>query len=189
MPDYTLAARSALGGVSHVADGVALSEITDQALVSVSIPIGGEAALETAISDAYGCRLPPVGESAASRDGTVRFLGLQRDQVFVMFDHGGDRAVTMVEGALNGSAYFTDQSDSWVMLRIEGPKARAALERICPIDLHPDAFAEGAVTRTAMEHLGAIILRDGPESFVLMSPRSSAQSFFNAVRTSIENIL
>jgi sarcosine oxidase subunit gamma len=62
------------------------------------------------------------------------------------------------------------------------------LERICPIDLHPQAFAVGAVARTLMDHLNVIILREGGDTFLLMSARSSARSFWHAVETSIRNI-
>ena len=77
----------------------------------------------------------------------------------------------------------------WVMLEISGPKSREALARLCTLDLHADTFAEGEVARTMMEHLGVIILRNAPDSFILLSARSSAKSFLHAVETSIDNIM
>ena len=71
---------------------------------------------------------------------------------------------------------------------MSGTGVRVALERICPLDLDDQAFPEGRVARTAMEHLSVIILRDGPDSFLLMSPRSSARSFRHAVELSVENV-
>ena len=40
----------------------------------------------------------------------------------------------------------------------------------------------------SMEHLSVIILRDGADSFLLMSPRSSARSFLHAVELSVVNV-
>ena len=109
--------------------------------------------------------------------------------MFILFEAPDpDRAAETVGDALGPAAYVTDQSDSWAMLRIAGAGARAALERICMLDLDAAAFPEGRVARTVMEHLAAIILRDGPDSFLLMSPRSSARSFLHAVELSVENV-
>lgn len=81
--------------------------------------------------------------------------------------------------------YLNDQSDSWVMLRVAGAGVRRALERLCPLDLHPDAFAPGAVARTVMEHLAVIVLHEAEDTFVLLSPRSSAASFLHEIETSV----
>ena len=76
----------------------------------------------------------------------------------------------------------------WVALDISGPKARDALERICPIDLHDDAFAIMDLARTTMEHLGVIILRTDEERWRLLSASSSARSFLHALETSVKNV-
>ena len=187
MADMTLTARPPLGGFAHDFGEANLAEITDHALVSLATPNGGEKALDATLKKAFKCALPAPGQSTAS--GKMRVLGLQRDQVFLFFAHDGDRAMEAVAGKLGEAGYYTDQSDSWVMLRLAGPMSRSALERICPLDLHPDVFTVGTVSRTVMEHLGTIILRDGEDSFVLMSARSSAKSFLHAVETSIRNVM
>ncbi|MDX1786447.1 MAG: sarcosine oxidase subunit gamma, partial [Roseovarius sp.] len=70
---------------------------------------------------------------------------------------------------------------------ISGPGSLAALERICMLDLHPDAFKVNAVARTVMEHMGAIIARTGEDTYLLLSASSSAKSFLHAIELSIEN--
>ena len=74
------------------------------------------------------------------------------------------------------------------MLRLRGEKAREALERICLLDLDESAFQVGDAARTAMEHLGTVILREGSDCFLLMSAGSSAKSFLHAVETSVRNV-
>jgi sarcosine oxidase subunit gamma len=182
-----LTARSALGGFSRQFDGLTITEVANRAIVSIACPMDGDKALAEAVKKAFGCALPPVGQSTSGKGG-VRFIGTQPGQWFAMFEFAGDDAVGEIAGKLGGKAYFTDQSDAWVMLSVSGVNCRSALERICMIDLAPESFAEGAATRTTMEHLGTLIVRDGADSFLLASARSSAKSFLHAVETSAANV-
>lgn len=188
MPDITLKAKLPLGGYDREFTGISLTELGGRALVSVATPLDGRDALAKAVSDAYGAELPEAGSSTVSSDGQVRLLGLQRDQMFLMYVSDGDLADKDVAENLGDAGYYTDQSDSWVVMRVAGPDCRNALERICMLDIHPDRFAVGAVARTTMEHLGVIILRDEEDAFVLLSPRSSAKSFLHALVTSVDNV-
>ena len=189
MPEQTLTASSPLDGFDKQYAEVALAEVSDRALVSIAVPLEGETALEEAVAKAYGASLPASGKSTMSEDGAVRFLGTQPDQFFALFDFEGNDAVGAIAGSLGQAGYYTDQSDNWAMLRLSGPLSRAALERICPLDLSPEIFAAGSVARTVMEHLGVIILCEEQDSFYLMSQSSSAKSFLHALETSIENVL
>ncbi len=188
MADITLTAREPFDGMRLETEGVTLSGVTGKALVSAAIPNGGEAAFAKSLQAAYGVSLPAPGATALSRNSATLLIGLQRDQIFLMFDRTDDWPERCVSGKLGDATCVTDQSDGWVMARMAGPRCREALERICRLDLHPEAFAEGAVARTLMEHLNVIVWRDGAESFLLMSPRSSASSFLHALETSILNI-
>ncbi|WP_206456300.1 sarcosine oxidase subunit gamma [Aurantimonas marina] len=189
MPDFKLTAKPALGGYRKDFGGVTLSERADVAIVSIATPLGGETTLAQAVTQGFGAALPSVGGTTLSSDGRTRFLGMAPGQVFALFEHDGPDARALVDGKLGGAAYTTDQTDVWVALRIDGQRTRAALERICRLDLHPGAFPEGRVARTVMEHLGVIILREGPDAFLLLSARSSAGSFLHAVETSIQNVM
>jgi heterotetrameric sarcosine oxidase gamma subunit len=184
--DFTLTAQSPLGGYKKDFEGVTLTELTDLAVVSIATPMGGRDALASAVDSAFGAALPNIGHSSHTEDGNTRFLGLQRDQMFLLFEHEGDGALAVIADKLGEVGYYTDQSDTWAILRMAGPGSRTALERICMLDLSPDVFAVGAVARSTMEHLGVMILRDDTDSFLLMSSRSSARSFLHAIETSID---
>ncbi len=181
-------AQSPLSGVELNIGGVRITEISDRAIVSIAIPIGGGADLAKAFAGSYKCDLPTVGSSTMSKIANTRFFGLQADQFFAVFDAETADPVSEVGKRLKGAAYLTDQSDAWAMIRVWGQSSRAALERICPIDLHETAFGDGMVARTAMEHLNVIILRQNRDDFLLLSPRSSATSFLHALETSARNI-
>jgi len=187
--EFTLTALSPLGGARHDFEGVTISEVTGRAIVSVATPMGGDNALSKAVSSAFKTTLPLIGSSTTSAVANSRLLGMQQGLFFLLFDHAGPGAVNAVAERLKGRALLTDQSDSWVMIEVSGANARAAFERICPIDLHPAAFPAGKVARTSMEHLSAIIIREETDTFLVMSPRSSAKSFLHALETSARNVI
>ena len=188
MAEFTLNAEPVLGGYRYEHDGTVLEEVTGLAIVSIAAPLGGETALGEAMRAAYSADLPPPGGTTVSADGKTRFLDMGRDQLFALFDHAGADAAEVIAAALNQTGYVTLQSDNWVVLRLSGPLTLAALERLCPIDLRLSAFPLGAVARTVMEHMGAIILHEADDRFLLLSASSSALSFAHAVDTSIRNV-
>ena len=186
-----LTALTALDNFSETLHGISVSEVTEKAIVSLAISPANDAAFAKAIKKAFKVERPIVGQFTQSETNNATFLGLQQDQLFVMFDYAGDRAVDEINSSINASdqiAYLSDQSDSWVTLRMSGGRCLEALERICPLDLHPTTFLVGSVARTSMEHMAAIIVHESDGSYLLMSLRSFAQSFLHAVTTSIENI-
>lgn len=187
MSDYTLISEPPLAGYEKQANGISLRAPSGLAIVSVALPLGQEADAEKAIETAYGAALPDPGKSIVAKDG-ARLVRLGRDQAFVIFHHTAPDAERVVARLLDGKAYTTDQTDVWTCLEIDGETSRRALERICPIDLHPGAFAEGDAARTVMEHLGVLIIRTGANGFLLLSASSSAGSFLHAVETSVENV-
>jgi len=186
--DFTMVATPPLDGYAKDFDGVSLAEITNRAIISIATPAGGEAHLAKAVKSAFGTTLPNIGGSQSSTFSNGQFLGLQQGQTFFVFEHDAPNALEIVAEQLKDVAYLSDQTDSFVMLTISGKNARLALERICLIDLHPDAFSIGRVARTSMEHLSVIIQRTAEDAFLLMSPRSSAQSFLHVLETSIYNV-
>jgi len=189
--EFSLIADAFLGGFHKDYGTVVVTEVTDRAIASFALPLGGEAQAEKTIKSVLKLDLPSVGTAAQSEDGATTLLRLGKDQVFCLMDkqpdgHGAHRALSE---KLAGTVYTTDQSDVWVSLTIRGPDSLRALERICPIDLHPGSFEVGALARTVMEHLGTVIIRNSDDEYTLMSASSSAKSFLHAIETSIENVL
>ena len=189
MLKQTMEATSPLDGYSRKFADITLAEVVDTAIVSIAFPFDSVTALQDKVTKAYSTSLPDCGDSTVSKDGWVRFLGVQSNQIFALFDVDRKNAVNVLANQLGNSGYYTDQSDSWVMLRLSGPEVLTVLERSCPLDLSPDIFGPGRVARTAMEHLSTIILRERFENFFFMSPRSSARSFLHVLETSIMNTL
>ncbi|HEY9038202.1 MAG TPA: sarcosine oxidase subunit gamma family protein [Roseovarius sp.] len=188
MPDFTLTAAPPLAGYDRSFGDIKLSAPKDLAIVSIALPLGGEDAAKKAIKTAFGIALPEVGMSATTKADAEAIMRLGIDQAFVLFASATPDAERQIAAKLKGAAYTTDQTDAWCALEISGPGARRALERICPIDLHPDAFAVGAIARTVMEHMGSIIARTDEDTYLLLSASSSAKSFLHAVELSAKNV-
>lgn len=189
MSEYTLLTRSPLNGFEATFGHTTLCEVSGRSLVTLAIPLDGRVGLEQALWARWELEIPQVGYSACTMNNNIRLLALQTDQLLVMLSQDDDQAAATLAADLGPVAYYTDQSDNWVMLRISGEEGREALERICPLDLHPDVFVEGAVSRTAMEHMGVMILREADHSFLLMTMRSLATSLLHALETSLKNIV
>lgn len=164
---------------------ISVREVGDRSLISLAIPLDGTADFELFLSTKFGLKVPKPGKTDTKDSKTI--MGLARDQFFLSLPFAENPAPPALLKTATGRAYITDQSDSWAHLEMTGSDVRMALERICPLNLHPDAFAVGDVARTTMEHLNVIILRTDAHTYHLMSARSSALSFLHAVTTSIEN--
>ncbi len=188
MAEFELTANTILNGYRTESEGISISEVTGKAIVSIATANNQEGALQKAIIQFFQVDIPAVGESVITRYNNGCLLGLQPAQFFFIFDASLPNPVKAIEKALGSSAYLTDQSDSWVMISLAGSYSRLALERICPIDLHPEVFHIGRVARTSMEHLSVIIHREAAEKFLMLSPRSSAASFLQAIETSVRNV-
>jgi len=184
--NFVLKSETPLEGAALSFDGIAAEEITGRAIVSVAVPNGHEAKLQAAIEAAYGVTLPAVGNSISSGDNLI--LRLARDQFWLLFEDTGERPEPTVRDAVGTAGYIVDQSDGWAVARVSGPMCREALERICPLDLAPNAFEVRHVARTIMEHLSIIIHREAEDAFLLLSPRSSANSFWHTLEVSARNV-
>ncbi len=187
MAEYTLVSAPPLAGYDKSFGEVRLAAPSHLAIVAVALPLGGEAAAEKAIKAAYGVALPKPGKSVLAKDKETRLVRLGSDLAFVLFTRAEPDAEKIVADAIGDAAYLTDQTDTWCALEISGTGCRAALERICPIDILPDVFADGDAARTVMEHLGVIIIRTAGDSYLLLSASSSAGTFLHALETSIGN--
>jgi sarcosine oxidase subunit gamma len=187
--DYILEKLSALEGVEYEFDGVAVSEVTDMSLVMAAIPKGTLANVESAIKKSCGLLIPEIQKSSESPDSSITFWRLQNNQVLVFFAYEGNDAESYLKSKLNAPVYLTDQSDTWAMIRVKGPRSRDILERICPINIDKDVFTVGSVSRTVMEHIGTIIYRDEDDSYILLTMRSFGRSMIHAIEVSAGNVL
>ena len=179
---------SALNHYAKEFGGVTLTQVNNLAIISIATSKGGNAALNRVIKKIFKAPKPDVGQSLALSGGRDRLMAMGQDQLFYLFEHQEIDPLQIVPEPLTKTAYLSDLSDGWVILEMSGVNCTKALERICTLDLHPTKFVPNQFARTRMEHLDVIIIGTKPDSYLLMSPRSSAVSFAHAIETSIHNV-
>jgi len=190
--EFVLEAVSSLDEPIRQFDGVAIDVVDGYSIVSIGISKSDEKSLKKALSSKFQIDFPAPGQFTTSSSGG-KLIGMQPNQLFYLWENAGGGAVETISKKLGNLGYFTDQSDSFVVVSVSGADAakalaKKALERICPIDLFPDNFPVGSFARTKMEHLGVALMCVGDDAYWLMSARSSAGSFLHAVETSVLNV-
>jgi len=187
-----LQARPALENFEFVAGELRLAERCDLALLSIAISDEDLLAVTEDLEKRVGMRLPNIGYSTTTDQPGRRLMGLQPGLWLLLHEHpGGDPVQALHEQSgkpLNPLARITDQSDAWVFLELHGANSIAALERLCPLDLHPEHFQVDQLARTVFELMGVILIRQQIDSWLLLSARSTASSFAHALSTAVDSI-
>ena len=65
-----------------------------------------------------------------------------------------------------------DLSANRTVLELTGPRARAVLEKGCPVDLHPRSFGPGRAVSTTLARVPLLLCQTGEDTYRLL-PRSS----------------
>lgn len=179
MAEFSLVPQSAvtrapeLPASSAGSIGVTLTLPPMIGLATVIARKGRIAPLREAVMSVFGIEVP-IGPKRAVGAG-ISFIGTSPGQWLAV---GETALVDGLVSSIGSLAAVTDQSDSRALIRIEGPKARAALAKGLPIDLHPDQFQPGdsAVTMMARFAVQLWQLDDNP-AFDILVARSSADDF------------
>lgn len=187
MVEQTLTAVSPLQGYQQTIGDTVIRESPLLDIVSIAASRAMQQPLSEQFENKTGLSLPPPG--TVNRNGdSLAILGMQADQWFMVSATPSANPVHTAATLFGDLAYYSDQSDSWAVIEIEGPSSRAALERICTLDLEDSHFNQASVARTVMEHMSVIVERPKTHLFRLYSPRSSAKDFLNAIVTSLHNV-
>jgi len=164
------------GLLPRLSGGMTLAELPFTPMTAVA-PLNGKARALGAALKEIGLAWPGPGQSRAAGQAAIVWTG--RDQAFLI---GASPA------PLDGVAALTDQSDAWARMRLKGRGAEAVLARLVPLDLRLSAFAEGQVVRSGLNHMMAILLRSGADSFDIMVFRSMARSAVHELHQAMEAV-
>jgi len=75
-----------------------------------------------------------------------------------------------------------DQSDGQVLMAIAGPDVRTILAKCVAVDLHADAFAQGASAPMMICRVAGNLARTGTDTFEIIVPRSYAGYVLDEMR-------
>lgn len=188
MSETKLKARPALYGAKAAAANNTSVEIVDTwTMALVAERKGQGAALNSKVQELFGLELPGAGRVSASSGITAVWAGPGQWLLIASSANGRDLERDL-RGPLDGIAAVADQSDSRAVVKVSGPKAREALAKGIPIDLHPKVFKAGDAAITHASHIGVTLWRplDGDE-FVITCATSYAGSFWHWLSESCQS--
>jgi sarcosine oxidase subunit gamma len=126
----------------------------------------------------------PFGPHRAAAGG-INALGVGPGRWLILHDGANADFESRLARQAAGLGALCLQSDAYVVLRVAGARARAALAKGVPIDLHPQAFALTDAAVTLAGHVGVIVWRiDDTPTYDLAFYRSYEQSVSSWLRDS-----
>ena len=186
MSKRPLHALSALAGIAVPGrfgkpDGepsVMIGELSGLGLATVASRQGQDAALKSAVLQAYGVQLPE--SSRVAQGSAVSFIGYGLGQRLAVSESLAHEALAGdLSQRLAGLASISDQSGGRTVLRVSGPRARDVLAKGLPVDLDPRAFPLGSAAASVIGHMGVQLWQvDDTRSYDIAVFRSLSQSFW-----------
>lgn len=167
--------------------GLTITEREDQALASLSARLGQVEACNQAARAVFGADLPAPGQGVPGTSFGIFWMGPDQWMVTAPLERHEDLAAE-VKRAVGTAGSVTEQTGGWCRFDLKGNRLGAVLERLCNVDF--ENMAQGAVTRSRLEHLGCFVwcLTPGNEVAIL-GPRSSAGSLHHALVTAAKSAL
>jgi len=158
---------------------VAINEMTGLQMASLATGPAARPALIEAVRRHWGVDLPLTPRRVTG--GSDAFLWAGPDRWMVTSSAPADLEQSL-RASLGAGPAITDQTDGRCLLRVSGPKARATLAKLLPIDLHPRAFAPNHTALTVAIHVNLQIWQlDDTPAYDISLFRGYADYFHHAL--------
>jgi methylglutamate dehydrogenase subunit D len=105
----------------------------------------------------FGMELPHGPRRVSHED--VGIAGLGPETWLATCNGAGNGFAESLRQALGDCASVSDQSDAYAILRLTGPRVRAALSKLTPIDIHPRNFPVNSVAQTICGYVNVTLWR------------------------------
>jgi sarcosine oxidase subunit gamma len=140
--------------------GVAMTERPHRGVVNLRLD-PGNAEVMAAIEAGFGFALPTTANDTAGIADTIA-LWLGPDEWWLVVPgpepEAGPELAEKLRAALGGhAATVTEVGESRTCIRVSGPRARALLQKGCPLDLHSRAFRAGACAQSILAKAGVTL--------------------------------
>jgi sarcosine oxidase subunit gamma len=146
-------------------------------MVNIRVEPGSETAVR--IEGVLGASLPQQCGDVTG-NGAHSVLWLAPDEWLVVSQAAPESLVGSLQSAAEGGrAQIVDVSANRTVVEVTGPGAREVLEKGCPIDLHPRAFAENTAISTSLARVPVLLWKVDANTFRVM-PRASLASYVGA---------
>lgn len=157
--------------------GVTVAVRSNRALAMVMVRRNQLHALVGRVREVFGLEL--VNSPRCAIAGPICFAWAGPGQWLAMEERtDGVAFERRLRDALGPLASVSDQSDGRTVIQVGGVRARDALAKGVPIDLHPRAFRPGDAAVTIVAHVGANVLQvDETPTHEFVVGRSFAAAF------------
>ena len=172
-------AVSALAGKA-TSGPTSVSEAGLVGMVTIRASLDKEEAAK-AIESATGIAVPKQRQITTKGDRSLGWMS--PDEFLLVCPHGDADGLVDKLGSKLGDQHHmaVNVSDARAVFDVEGPHAREALAKVCPVDLAPGMFKPGELRRTRLAQVPAAFWMTGPESFRLVCFRSVAVYVFDVL--------
>ena len=101
---------------------------------------------------------------------------------------GPGQALVLGDPVSPERAAVADQSDAWVVMRLQGDTACNVLARLTPLDVRDTAFPYGRTARTLIGHMTASLTRVGANAYEIMVFRSMAKTAVHEISRAMKAV-
>jgi sarcosine oxidase subunit gamma len=182
--DPTSIAQSPFAGSPTAAGGVIATEREELAVARIEARRGQTAELAELLRARWGVAPPNAPRRVSSGDMAIGGIG--PNTWIAVRENAGNSFAESLQPLIGHCASVVDQSDAYLILRLAGPKVRASLAKLVPLDLHSRALQVGDVVQTVCGYVSVTLwrLEDGVQGdpvFEIWSGRSFAASLHEAI--------
>jgi heterotetrameric sarcosine oxidase gamma subunit len=138
--------RSPLSHRQSIASGKGEIDLAERPFVGKLILRGDAARIAPILQATSGIALPTV-PCTSTVAGDLMALWLGPSEWLLLTPEGEERSLSAaIENGLGGVHFqLADVTDHYTIIRLRGTHARQVLMKLTTLDMHPRAFAEGAV--------------------------------------------
>ena len=145
-------------------------------MVNIRVEPGSDVARR--IEDVLGAGLPATCGDVTGA-GAHSVLWLAPDEWLVVSQTAPEALVGSLQAAAaetaGGRAQIVDVSANRTVVEVSGPAARGVLEKGCPTDLHPRAFADNTAITTSLARVPVLLWKIDATTFRVLPRASLAQ--------------
>jgi len=176
--------KTAINKYKKKFDNIEIYEECPEEIISLSSSLKDNEAFILKFKNIFGIYPPKPNEMKDIENGQVLWSG--QGQYFIFMNTDDQYLDTRIAKEFEGIAYSTLQSDAWATIIIRGSDVFKLLERTIPLDLlnAQNYYA----SRTSSFHVSVIVIKLDKNKVKIITPRSSSNSFLEALVQTAENV-
>lgn len=159
----------------------AVSEIGPRGMITLRGDLSDKAIVKAAVATG-GATMPNVRH--CSTEGERGVAWMSPDELLLMCPYAEVHArLADVQAKLaRHHAMAVNVSDARALFCVKGRHAREVMAKLCPVDLHPDAFTPGMFRRTRLAQVPAAFWMPEEQSFHIICFRSVAVYVYDVLK-------